>query len=225
MSRTFAGRQLCHCSRASSSTHSHPPSFALVCSFLLSLSTLSRSSFEICTKRGVLGACKKTVRRTSENDNDKSGKYQKPQTQKVAQKDLEMRLGADGAVTSDVLTILKQRTEDNRERNLRIVEQKTFEANQSGYIGPFDKKIIIQNYGELGSKEASAYTLLDKPQAMRLKKAGYIEGTKFVKPVTQEIIDEAAKVSEGGGKRANMQKERKKSSQKKKRNQVKSASI
>merc|ERR1711981_870646 len=78
-------------------------------------------TFEICTKRGVLGACKKTVRRTSENDNDKSGKYQKPQTQKVAQKDLEMRLGADGAVTSDVLTILKQRTEDNRERNLRIV--------------------------------------------------------------------------------------------------------
>jgi len=66
-------------------------------------------------------------------------------------------------------------------------------------MGPFDRKVLIQNYGEQGSVEANAYTLLENPQAMRLKKAGYIEGKKFIKPVTQEIIDQAAEDPNGGG--------------------------
>ncbi|GMI42071.1 hypothetical protein TrCOL_g6783 [Triparma columacea] len=153
-------------------------------------------TIDICVKRGPLGACKKSERRTVQNDNDKASKYQKGQSDKVKEKDASMRLGTDGVATSDLIKTLQQRTDDNRERNLRIVEQKTFEANQPGYMGPFERKVLIQNFGDEGSVEASGFTLLDTPQAMRLKKAGYIEGRKFVKPVTKEIIDEAA-VEEG----------------------------
>ena len=39
----------------------------------------------ICTKRGVLGACTKTVKRTAANDNDKAKKYFKdPSVRPVA---------------------------------------------------------------------------------------------------------------------------------------------
>ncbi|GMH67617.1 hypothetical protein TrRE_jg12680 [Triparma retinervis] len=154
-------------------------------------------TIDICIKRGPLGACKRTERRTVDNDNDKAAKYQKGgESVKVKEKDKSMRLGTDGVETSELIQTLQQRTDDNRERNLRIVEQKTFEANQAGYMGPFDRKVLIQNYGDEGSVEASGFTLLETPQAMRLKKMGYIEGRRFVKPVTKEIIDEAA-VEEG----------------------------
>ncbi|GMH76971.1 hypothetical protein TrST_g2737 [Triparma strigata] len=149
-------------------------------------------TIEICTKRGVLGACKKTSRRTVANDNDKASKYQKIQSPEVKLKDVAMRTGVDGMESSDLISILQQRTADNKDFNQRVVDQKTFEANQPGYFGPFSREVLIQNYGEQGSVEASQFTLLNSPQAMRLKKAGYIEGKKFIKPIDQETIDKYA---------------------------------
>ena len=92
-----------------------------------------------------------------------------------------MRTGEDGAAQSALIETLQRRTEENKEKNARIVEQRTFEANQPGYLGPFDRQVLIQGFGEEGSVGAGKFTLLDTSSAMRLKKAGYIEGKKFIK--------------------------------------------
>jgi len=39
--------------------------------------------------------------------------------------------------------------------------------------------------------DGKTFTLLANPQAMRLKKGGFIEGRQFVKQPTQEEIDQA----------------------------------
>lgn len=39
--------------------------------------------------------------------------------------------------------------------------------------------------------DGKTYTLLSSPQAMRLKKDGFIEGRQFVKQPTEEEIDQA----------------------------------
>lgn len=141
----------------------------------------------ICTKRGPLGACQKTELRTAENDNDKANKYFLDPSQKVQEKDLAMRESSDGVETdkSDLVAKLLQQTEDNRDRNDRLVKAKTLLNNQSASFGPFDRQVVILN------EDGETFTLLENPQAMRLKNAGYIKDRKFVKQPSQEVIDAA----------------------------------
>ena len=56
---------------------------------------------------------------------------------------------------------------------------------QSASFGPFDRQVVILN------TDGKTFTLLQNPQAMRLKKAGYIEDRKFVIQPTQQVIDDA----------------------------------
>ena len=114
-------------------------------------------------------------------------------------KDVAMRTGEDGAKQSALIETLQRRTEENKEKNARIVEQRTFEANQPGYLGPFSRQVLIQGFGDEGSESASKFTLLDTAAAMRLKKAGYIEGKKFVKPVDDDTIAKYSEEPEGVG--------------------------
>ena len=112
---------------------------------------------------------------------------------------MAMRTGEDGAKQSALIETLQRRTEENKEKNARIVEQRTFEANQPGYLGPFSRQVLIQGFGDEGSESASKFTLLDTAAAMRLKKAGYIEGKKFVKPVDDDTIAKYSEEPEGVG--------------------------
>jgi hypothetical protein len=80
---------------------------------------------EICVKRGPLGACLQTERRTNENDNDKASKYFKEPTALVKRKDDEARM-AEATEGNALIARLKQQTEDNREKNELLVQQKTF---------------------------------------------------------------------------------------------------
>lgn len=42
------------------------------------------------------------------------------------------------------------------------------------------------------NSDGDSYTILSGPQATRLKRQGYLKGTRFVTQPTQEIIDAAA---------------------------------
>jgi hypothetical protein len=146
-------------------------------------------ALEICVKRGPLGACTKTEIRTAENDNDKAEKY-------FAGKDKTVRQSSATTASDEDIELVKrlrQKTEENREKNERAVMIKTFENNQSASFGPFDRQVLIMNTDE------KTFTLLQNPQAMRLKKAGYIEGRKFVKQPSQEVIDRALEADETEG--------------------------
>jgi len=58
--------------------------------------------------------------------------------------------------------------------------------NDSGAsFGPFGGQVVILN------TDGKTFTLLNNPQAMRLKKAGYIEDRKFVVQPSQQVIDDA----------------------------------
>lgn len=48
------------------------------------------------------------------------------------------------------------------------------------------------------NEDGKGFTLLQNPQAMRLKKAGFIKDKKFVKQPTQQEIDDAL-VADGPG--------------------------
>ena len=78
---------------------------------------------EICVKRGPLGACTKTELRTAENENDKSEKYFKQPTELVKRKDAEARQAEDEG--NELIAKLKQQSEDNREKNELLVQQRT----------------------------------------------------------------------------------------------------
>ena len=80
---------------------------------------------EICVKRGPLGACLRTERRTKDNDNDKADKYFKEPTALVKRKDDEARM-AEASEGNALILRLKQQTEDNREKNELLVQQRTF---------------------------------------------------------------------------------------------------
>ena len=80
---------------------------------------------EICVKRGPLGACLRTERRTKDNDNDKADKYFKEPTALVKRKDDEART-AEASEGNALILRLKQQTEDNREKNELLVQQRTF---------------------------------------------------------------------------------------------------
>lgn len=63
--------------------------------------------------------------RTEENDNDKADKYFTQPTSLVKQKDNEART-AESIEGNALIQRLKQQTEDNREKNELLVQQKTF---------------------------------------------------------------------------------------------------
>lgn len=79
----------------------------------------------ICTKRGPLGACLQTEMRTAENDNDKSDKYFRDPSPAVKRKDDEARM-AESTEGNALISRLRQQSEDNREKNELLVQQKTF---------------------------------------------------------------------------------------------------
>jgi hypothetical protein len=56
---------------------------------------------------------------------------------------------------------------------------------QSASFGPFDRQVVILN------ADGNSYTLLENPQAMRLKKAGFIKDRKFVTQPTKQELDDA----------------------------------
>ncbi len=56
---------------------------------------------------------------------------------------------------------------------------------QSASFGPFDRQVVILN------TDGKTFTLLQNPQAMRLKKAGYIEDRKFIIQPSQQVIEDA----------------------------------
>mmetsp|Transcript_10876 Transcript_10876/g.30081 ORF Transcript_10876/g.30081 Transcript_10876/m.30081 type:complete len:243 (-) Transcript_10876:1830-2558(-) len=140
---------------------------------------------EICTKRGPLGACLKTEYRTEENDNDKAKKYFRDPAIKLKERN-EVLLGTTPEGESNALVErLKRQSEENKEKNRLEVELRTFENDQSATFGPFDRQVVIMN------TDGKTFTLLQNPQAMRLKKAGFIEGRKFVKQPTADEIEQA----------------------------------
>lgn len=48
------------------------------------------------------------------------------------------------------------------------------------------------------NEDGKSFTMLENPQAMRLKKAGYIKDRRFVKQPTQEVLDEALESPDDG---------------------------
>jgi len=80
---------------------------------------------------------------------------------------------------------LRQQSSENKEKNDLVVLQKTLINDQSASFGPFDRQVVILN------TDGRTFTLLENPQAMRLKKQGFIEDRKFVKQPTKEDIDNA----------------------------------
>jgi len=56
---------------------------------------------------------------------------------------------------------------------------------QSANFGPFNGQVVIMN------ADGKGFTLLQNPQAMRLKKAGFIKDKRFVTQPTQQEIDDA----------------------------------
>jgi len=145
----------------------------------------------ICTKRGPLGACLKTEERTQENDNDKSDKYFQQPTTMVKRKEEKARMDEENDANA-LIQRLRQQSDDNREKNDLQVQQRTLMNDVSANFGPFDGQVVIMN------EDGKGFTLLQNPQAMRLKKAGFIKDKKFVKQPTQQEIDDAL-VADGPG--------------------------
>lgn len=146
----------------------------------------------ICVKRGPLGACQKTVERTAANDNDKAAQYFKNPGQQVVDKDLAMRQSYSSDSENELVAKLKQQSIDNKERNDQIVKMKSLENDQSANFGPFDRQVVILN------EDGKTFTLLQNPQAMRLKKLGYIKDRKFVKQPSKEVIEQALEADDAG---------------------------
>jgi len=140
----------------------------------------------ICKKRGPLGACLETSVRTAQNDNDKALKYFKDPSAEVKRKQQRMLETADADSEGSVLIQkLRQKSIDNKERNDDIVRAKTLMNDTGASFGPFSQQVVILN------ADGKTFTLLQNPQAMRLKKAGYIDDRKFVVQPSKEVIDEA----------------------------------
>lgn len=140
----------------------------------------------ICKRRGPLGACLETTIRTTENDNDKALKYFKDPSVEAKQRQQQslQTLNEDSEGNALILKLRKQ-SMDNKEKNDMIVRQKTLLNDQGASFGPFDRQVVILN------TDGRTFTLLQNPQAMRLKKAGYIEDRKFVIQPSQDVIDDA----------------------------------
>lgn len=140
----------------------------------------------ICTKRGPLGACTEQTRRTVANDNDKAKAYFKDPSAEVKRKQERMLTSLDDDNEGNALIRkLRQQSADNKEKNDNDVLVKTLINDQGASFGPFSQQVVILN------TDGRTFTLLQNPQAMRLKKAGYIEDKKFVVQPSKEVIDEA----------------------------------
>jgi hypothetical protein len=139
---------------------------------------------QICVKRGPLGACIKTEERTPANDNDKSNAYFNDPATTVKQRK-DAALMAEESKGNALIQKLRQQSDDNREKNDLAVLQKTLINDQSASFGPFDRQVVILN------TDGRTFTLLENPQAMRLKKAGFIDDRKFVKQPTKEELADA----------------------------------
>ena len=63
---------------------------------------------------------------------------------------------------------------------------------QPANFGPFNGQVVIMNV------DGKGFTLLQNPQAMRLKKAGFIKDKKFVTQPTQKQIDDALEADSDG---------------------------
>ena len=85
--------------------------------------------FQICKKRGPLGACLETERRTEENDNDKAKKYFRDPSELIKAKEAAMRRN-DEDEGNALIQKLRLQSEQNREKNDLAVQRKTFENDQ-----------------------------------------------------------------------------------------------
>mmetsp|Transcript_21971 Transcript_21971/g.45982 ORF Transcript_21971/g.45982 Transcript_21971/m.45982 type:complete len:311 (-) Transcript_21971:78-1010(-) len=140
----------------------------------------------ICKKRGPLGACLETTVRTVQNDNDKAIKYFVDPSAKVKERQERMlQIEEEQSEGNVLITKLRKQSVDNKEKNDNTVRVKTLLNDQGASFGPFNSQVVILN------TDGKTFTLLQNPQAMRLKKAGYIEDRKFVIQPSQEVIDEA----------------------------------
>ena len=86
--------------------------------------------FQICKKRGPLGACLETERRTEENDNDKAKKYFRDPSELIKAKAAAMRRN-DEDEGNALIQQLRLQSEQNREKNDLAVQRKTFEATHT----------------------------------------------------------------------------------------------
>jgi len=147
----------------------------------------------ICKKRGPLGACLEQVVRTSDNDNDKALKYFKDPSEAVKIKAEKMIESAQYESEGNALIDkLRKQSAENKEKNDKTVRQRTLLNDQGASFGPFSGEVVILN------TDGDGFTLLLNPQAMRLKKAGYIEGRKFVIQPTKQVIDDALNAPDNG---------------------------
>ena len=102
----------------------------------------SISIVQICVKRGPLGACRKTEKRTKENDNDKATKYFNDPELKFQEKyraaqlqaieDERNGVPAAGSAEFDgnaLVARLKRQTEENRAKNDAVVRKQTLQNN------------------------------------------------------------------------------------------------
>mmetsp|Transcript_59565 Transcript_59565/g.66668 ORF Transcript_59565/g.66668 Transcript_59565/m.66668 type:complete len:274 (-) Transcript_59565:83-904(-) len=141
---------------------------------------LTGESVMICTKRGPLGACLNTEKRTEDNENDKSYLSFRRATDLVKRKDDEAEETTEGLIGR-----LKKQSEENFEKNELIVKQRTQINDAPANFGPFDSQVLILN------EDGKGFSLLKNPQAMRLKKLGLIENKKFLRQPTQEELNVA----------------------------------
>ena len=135
-------------------------------------------------KRGPLGACTQTEERTANNDNDRSNAYFKDPATTLKQR-RDVKRMAEESEGNALIQKLRQQSDDNREKNDLAVRQKTLINDQSASFGPFDRQVVILN------TDGRTFTLLENPQAMRLKNAGFIEDRKFIKQPTKEELADA----------------------------------
>ena len=140
---------------------------------------------QICTKRGPLGACLKTELRTEENDNDKAKKYFRDPAELTKRRNEVLQGITEGGEPNQLIEKLQRQTAENKEKNDIDVKVKTFMNDQAASFGPFDRQVVILN------TDGETFTLLESPQAMRLKEAGFIQGRKFVRQPTDEELEKA----------------------------------
>jgi len=139
----------------------------------------------ICTKRGPLGACLKTEKRTKENDNDKALNYFATERPNLVKGINDYKLEETTEGEGSLIGRLKKQSEDNFEKNELLVKQRTAINDSPASFGPFDNQVLILN------EDGKEFTLLANPQAMRLKKLGLIENKKFTRQPTQEELEAA----------------------------------
>lgn len=151
---------------------------------------ITGESMMICTKRGPLGACLKTEYRTEYNDNDKAREYFSKTTELATKRNGSVDESNEG---NALIEQLKKRSEDNSEKNDILVKQRTQLNDASANFGPFSKAVLVEN------ENGNGFTLLENPQAMRLKKLGLIEKKKFTRQPTQEELDAALEEPERKG--------------------------